>query len=290
MTDFENDHQLPALQQPKQQSLSLYRQLMPDREADMMRAQCMSGGEWEYGRWLMLNPPSPEVKERLQKRHRDIATNLSHHDRLAVAAAVSDVMACYRNFVKAGENPEKVVAKYVKELNGIPTWACVRACDAIRNGHAKDISLEFPFSTIQLRALAESYIKRLQDEAREISQIMLGGVLPAPASPEMRAKVGRNLARLAFKMRGDRKREDDAILKPMLARMKHETDDTIIREYRHKGEAPVFASGNVLVSPQLLAITNEWRVRNASGASDRGTDETASSSQGGEGQDTGGRR
>ncbi len=278
MSDFDNDHQLPAVQS-KQQSLSLHRMLMPDREADMMRAHCMSGGEWEYGKWLMLNPPSPEVKERLQKRHRDITTNLSHHDQHAIAAAVSDAMACYRNFIKATEDPKKVVAKYVKELNGIPTWACVRACDAIRHNQAPGISLEFPFNTMQLRALAESYIHRLQDEAREISQIMLGGILPPPATPEMRARIGRGLARLAFKMRGDIKRDDDAARKPMLARMKQETDDTILREYRHRGEAPVFA-GNVLVSPQLLAMTNEWRVQNAGASSERGTDETTSGAQG----------
>lgn len=270
MSEMDDDKPvyLPATQY-SQAAMSLHRQLMPDREADKLRAQCMSGGEWEYGRWLMLNPPSPETKQRLEKRHRDIATNLMHHDTKTIAAAVADVIACYRNFVKKDEKASSVITKYVKELHGIPTWACVRACDAIRNNQAPGISLEYPFNTIQLRALAESYIKRLQDEARELSQIMLGGHLPPPAPPEARARIARGMQRLAFRLGSSIERDRRATVKPMLERMAGENENTIIREYRNKGDAPVFA-GNFLVSPQLV---NQIQQRKVSDASDTAGDE-----------------
>lgn len=277
MSEMDRDGDLPSTEvsvyRPSTQ-LAFHRMPMPDHEADTIRRRCISGSEREFGKLMLPNPPSSEERTRLQERHRALVANLTDHNLKEIGAAVADLIACYRNFVKQDENPKTVLAKYVKELHGVPTWACVRACNAIRNNQAPGFSIKYPFSTIELRQYAESYIISLQDEAREIFEVLNAGQLPAPQSPETRAKVQRQLERLAFHLKSKADREREEYLAPILQRQRENTDQFILREYQRRGETPVFFADR-LVSPQLLTM-----VRESNNARHGRADQTAPQAQG----------
>jgi len=228
------------------------RALDTDSEVASIVDRCLSGAVREFGNLLMLNAPSVEDRRRLSARNRSIVDGLSHFDQHAVASAVADCIACYRNFIKSEEAPEKVVAKYVKELQGVPTWACVQACDSIRAATAPGISLQYPFSTMQLRELAESYTLRFREEAARISSILRGKSLPAPISDEERAKVHRNLARLAHKMKLKLVQEARVRAAPGNALMKEASERFLLRELIAKGQPG--AATALAPSPSLLSV------------------------------------
>lgn len=232
MSDEPNN--LPATQQPR----AVLQHTQPPLDAVVagIRNRCLSGAEWNFGSLLMLHPPSEADRAELSRRHKSIVNNLTHFDEHQISAVIAETIACYRNFVKPEDSTKnesgavKVLRKYVNEMRGLPTWAIVKACYAIRTGTAPGISMQFPFSTIELRVLAESYITRFQDEATEISRILLGKALPEPVSDEERAKVKRKLNRLAHKMKMKLASDRELRAKPGNELMRQASDRFLQRE------------------------------------------------------------
>lgn len=229
--------------------------LAPNKETEIIVARALNGAEREpipHGGALLL-PTMPTKAERalLQARHKAIASHLLDFDKRIVARAVADVIGCYRNFIKPNENPEHVIAKYVKELQGIPTWACVRACNAIRNLQAPSFSIVHPFSTLQLRDLAESYVARLRDEAETISRILRAKPLPPPISEEQRERIKRSFGRLAYQLRRKTDQQWRSESAPAMQWLNARHTARILQEYRANSQEPKYA-GDTLLSPALL--------------------------------------
>lgn len=207
------------------------------------------------GQLQLPDPITKEHRAMLQARHRQIAKHFAAFDKKAIAVAVLDAATCYRNFFKSEEASievkMQVVTKYVKELQGIPTWACLRACNVIRMGQAPGISMVHPFSAIQLKVLAESYVERLREEATSISQVLMASVAPQPQSPEIQAKVKTALGRLAFSLGRAARKQIDAEVAERGPRLRQANQRSILAEYEKQGEAPKY-SGGILISPALL--------------------------------------
>lgn len=177
--------------------------VVADVETARVLDWCRSGASRrEDGKLALLNPPSPRQRDLLARRHKALGVALLGHDRRMIAKAVSEMLDCYRNALKPGEDAKNVTAKYVQELAGLATWACVRACFAVRMGEAPGVSLQFAPSTIQLRVVASSYVAPWLREATEIFEVLQAGKAAPEVTGEQRDKVGKLLAGLADEMRG----------------------------------------------------------------------------------------
>jgi len=198
---------------------------------------------------------SRQDRAALTTRHKAISDHLLDFDKKAVAAAVLDAMTSYRSFFKPEESDtrvkQQVVAKYVKELQGIPTWACVRACNTIRLGQAPGISQIHPFSAIQLRVLASSYIDRLREEAESISQLLRAEVASLPPDEETAKRVKLGLERLGFRLRKAGEKEFAERRAKTAPSTQEANQRSVLAEYAKAGEEPKF-SGGILISPALL--------------------------------------
>lgn len=167
-----------------------------------MTAWCLSGAEREPGQPLrLLNVPSREQRAVLQKRHKELTTHMAQRDNSIIADAVTALLGCYRNALKPGEDIRPVAAKYVKELHGLPTWACVRACDAIRLHQYADC-ITFVPSTIRLREIAASYCATIVREATEIFDVLRGERLDVQVSAEERQRIALGFKKLSQELQG----------------------------------------------------------------------------------------
>lgn len=226
---------------PQHHALVTHSQPPLDAVVAGIRERCLSGSQWDFGALLLLHPPTDAERVELSRRHKSIVSNLTHFDEHQISSAIAETIACYRNFVKPEDGSKnesgalKVLRKYVNEMRGIPTWAIVKACYAIRTGTAPGISMQFPFSTIELRVLAESYITKFQDEATEISRILLGKPLPEPISDEERKRLGRKFERLAHKMKTKLSREKELRAKPGNEIMRQASERLLQREFDSVG-------------------------------------------------------
>ena len=107
-----------------------------DIEVDQIVRWAVSGATREHHRavWQLINVPSARQREILQTRLTSLASALKHGNQRRIAKACSDLLDCWRNAVKPGEEPSRVVAKYAQELQDLPDWAVDLACIKIRMG------------------------------------------------------------------------------------------------------------------------------------------------------------
>lgn len=166
-----------------------------DRGVELLIEWCMAGSQRVGGRLMLANWPSTEERKLLQQRHKLLVGSLRSDPR-KVAAAVSDLLSSYRNALRPGEDAKHVTANYAKELQQVPTWAVERTCSAIRSGSYPEHA-NFPPSTIALRMIADSYVKRVHDEATRIFEIMHAERGAAPVSEANRTRVGNGLRSLS---------------------------------------------------------------------------------------------
>jgi hypothetical protein len=176
--------------------------------------RCMCGAQRVGTTLQLMNFPSDRQRAMLVKRHADIAAVFTQQDRQAIGAAVSELLSCYRNGVRMDEDAKKVTTKYVAELRDLPTWAIIRACDAMRLGVA-DQSPDHPPSTIKIRQLAESYVTTMRREAVSISEILKAEKMKPEVPPEVRKEVGRRFGELAKEMLARVERDGGGKLPPL---------------------------------------------------------------------------
>lgn len=232
-------------------------------------------GAWrpERGPIELARLPTPEHRQVLVERQRDLVTALTKFDRREVGAAVGEMLTCYSKYqlVKPSADDKKAfqetVTKFVKELQKIPTWACVRACAAIRDGVAPDISLKFPPSTIEVKTLAESYLQPIKTELVAIGEI-LGAVKAAPVvTDEQRKEVAAKLKTFGEELRAREKvrnQEDEEIRLAYQRQFAAAHERFITREYG--AAAVVECAPGMLLSKSLVdklaePRPNEWRER-----------------------------
>jgi hypothetical protein len=231
---------------------------IPARDDEVARLveYFLSGSHRDQGQRVLMPDrwPTPEQRARLAARYRLLIEHLSDHDRRAVGAAVADLLACYRNALRPNEDVKTVVAKYVQELAGVPTWACLRACAAIRLGQAPGISLAFPPSTIELRHLASSYCATVHREVRDIFEVLHARRGPTQISDEERLRVSTKLKTLASELREHAAQTvaaDTEARSRIAAAVVEHGHHLIEREYRAAGLEPVRGRHGELLSLSL---------------------------------------
>jgi hypothetical protein len=169
-----------------------------------------SGGHYEGKDFVSLRLPTPEQRQALLVRSRALQSALDMWDNKAVAQSVADLLSCWRDALLVGNNDDRpkalrqIVAKFVQELKGIPTWACQRACDTIRMGNAPsylEISMAYPCSTIQVRVLAMSYVEIWRKELIDVHDALRAKKIEVAIPQEERERVKNGLDALAKDMR-----------------------------------------------------------------------------------------
>jgi hypothetical protein len=175
----------------------------PDFEAWRITAHLRNGATREAGKLVLAHDrvPTPADRTRLQQRLRSLSTSLAKHDRVAVAAAIGELLGCYRNAFKVGEDPKPVIAKYVSELAAVPTWCVERVCGEMRDAKNEDVA-KFPPSTIQVKLACEAYLDRPRQEMREIGEVLTAECGKPPMSAEESARVAAGLRQLADDLKG----------------------------------------------------------------------------------------
>ena len=174
-----------------------------DPDIDHLLRWATSGAEMPIGgRWQLINMPGSYDREKLQVRRAALSkAAIGKSERKPAARAITEMLLCYRNATRANEDVRDVVTKYVTELHDLPTWAIEMACNAIRLGQAKNISMTYPPSTIELRVLVLSYLKPLRDEMINIDQVLTAEKYREPISDAERQRVGVKMKNLADELR-----------------------------------------------------------------------------------------
>lgn len=232
--------------------------LARDVSAESVLAWCMSGADTSWdGKLALANWPTDEYRAVLSGRHKQVAAALLHHDRKSMAAAISEMLDCYRNSLRKDEDARSVVVKYVKELVGVPTWAVEMACFQIRSGTAPGISSTYAPSTIEVRVLAEGIAMPFREEAVKIFRVLQATRLMPPVSETERGRVGKLLTDLAAAMRAGMSANREREIRPVLDRMRDTADEAIEKDYRARGKD--VPRSKWTVSAALAAKIGEWK-------------------------------
>lgn len=176
-----------------------------DAESDKILRHCLSGSVRIGNVLELINCPSQAARRVLSNRHKSLVQSLAGFDREVVADAVTEVLGCYSQYHRSNMDKKSlrhVVVKYVAELHGLPTWACVKACDSIRMGTAANISPTYPPSTIEVKTLAQSYTAPIRSELEQIGSVLQGVKAPPQLTPDERKALGLKFQGLADEIRG----------------------------------------------------------------------------------------
>lgn len=149
------------------------------------------------GKMVLRNPLSDGNRQRLIQRRNDLRKSICDRNRDQMMADIAAMLRCFRPYlVMTKDDVQKIVASYVTELKGVPTWAVSRACYQIRTGAAPDISQDHPPSTIRVRVLALSIAQPSITEVIQIERLLTARKWVPPATPEQRAKVNEGFVKL----------------------------------------------------------------------------------------------
>src|SRR5215831_10513372 len=232
---------------------------MPSRSIEVRDTieRCLSGaicdGSTNY-KITLINLPSEADRVRLKARHTELMKALHDHDRKEIGASISEMLMSYdvaKKKYKTKKEMLEVVAKYVQELKGVPTWAVQIACEKIRMGTAPDISHIYEPTTIQVRVLAVSIAQPFKQEAINIGNIVTADQYREPVSVEEQARVAPLLRELADNMKLKLEADYRDQQEKYAPRAKQISEDMIRREYAARGEKPRMA-GDLMISTSLV--------------------------------------
>lgn len=170
--------------------------------ADTLLRWARSGAYRTRGqaRLQLVNVLTAAEREILKRRWIELRDHLRNLNKQIVVAALIELFGCYRNVLKAGEDAREVAMKYLRELDGLPTWAIVRACEQIRGG-GYDEHKSWPPSTIALRGIVRSYCDLPQQEMHQIAEVLQGEAAPEAVSDAEKDRVHGLLRGLADDLR-----------------------------------------------------------------------------------------
>jgi hypothetical protein len=235
-------------------------------EARGIIERCLSGSVCDSTtgyKIALINLPSEAERGRLQARYTELMKALRDHDRKEIGAVIADMLGSYdvsKKKYKTKKDMYEVVAKYVADLSGVPTWAIQIACERIRMGVAPDISHVYEPTTIQVRVLAVSIAQPYKDEVISIGNIMMADQYIEPVSAEEQARVGPLLRQLADGMKANLAEEERQHIEAYHARQQPRRAKFIEAEWAAHGEKPLMAGG-VMVSRSLSELLKKQVVR-----------------------------
>jgi hypothetical protein len=207
--------------------------------------------------------PSQQDRVALTERVRSLMASLKHHDRKEIAALILDMLVSYEvaqsKQLTAAERKANVTV-YVRELNGVPTWAVAEACNRIRLGLAPDISHQYKPTPIQVRVLAVSIAQPWKQEALKIGEILGAQEYHEGPSEEERGRLAIKWRALAEALK-ERTLNDTGLAnalaeiererrEALLRRHAEVSADAIRREWASVGEKP--PEGELLISRSLV--------------------------------------
>jgi hypothetical protein len=179
-----------------------------DRESDAIVRSVLSWSVSGSAEGHLSRRPEAGERAKLVARHKVLVQWLTTSDRKKIGAAIGEMLLGYAKFqlLKSDESTleafQEIVAKFVSELNGVPTFAVLRACHAIRTGQGgSDISLVHPPSTIAVYVLAQSFARPTRIEEGHIRIALHGAVQEPTVTPEQRQVVAGKLRRMADELR-----------------------------------------------------------------------------------------
>ena len=181
-----------------------------DRDADAIVRSVLSWSVSGAAEGHLSRRPEAGERAKLVARHKVLVQWLTHSDRKKIAAAIGEMLLCYSKFqlLKSATDPEmlvafqNIVAQFASELNGVPTFAVLRACHAIRTGQGgPEISMAHPPSTIAVYVLAQGFARPARIEERHVHQALHGAPLEPTVTPAQREAVAGKLRRMADDMR-----------------------------------------------------------------------------------------
>lgn len=218
--------------------------------------------------------PTPAERKQLEQRQRQLAiaargcagTDVEKRKAGAAIAEMLDGFTRSRNLDDAAKR--NMVAGLVADLQALPAWAIIRACDRVRRGEAPGIDMAWLPTTPQMFSLAAAELGPLRIEERAIvatlAMVPRGGALTeeerkqrAEAADAWLSRKDPRAARMedskAFvgtKTTDDQQRQRRAL-----------NDRFMLQEYQKLGVEPVYSDGN-LVSPALLKTIGRLPARN----------------------------
>lgn len=244
-----------------------------DPSADLTLRRILSGSHREGRRVLLINMPEPQEKAQLARRARAILRALRLWNTEEVVRAISRMLSCFEQYLhETGDDGravanKKIAAKWAAELQGVPSWAIERACDAIREGRAEGVSKDFPPSIPRVRDLAESYCAEYRMELDKIGDALRGEPFIEPPSAEERDRVSTKLRTFADALRADVEQQAQAERAPpdsaaMDAQRAEQAHRAFLAEYKALGIEPIMAGG-MIISPALLQSLGRLPVKKA---------------------------
>jgi len=146
--------------------------------------RCQSGSHRNGLRLAIINAPTKGEEAELRKRHVALLDRLQRKaKRNEIASAVTDMLMC---FADRDRSDAKVVATFVRELQGFPLWSVQDACYDFRAGRVDRFSHTRAPSTVELRQVVEDHMRPVRAECQAISDVLHAEQLSRDISPQER--------------------------------------------------------------------------------------------------------
>lgn len=206
------------------------------------------------GKLWLRNMPTAASRQLLSVRVNALLASFKDHDRREIAIAVMEMLASYdvaqSKQLTAAER-KAAVTVYVRELQGVPTWAILEACNKIRLGTASEISHTYKPTPIQLRVLAVEIASPWKREALQIGEILTAEKYQEGPSEEERGRVAVKMRTLADELKGELVASERQRDEPLLRRYAEQTDKAIKREW---GDQEPPKAGELMISRSLVDL------------------------------------
>ena len=207
----------------------------------------------------VIQLPTNEERGLLAARRQELITALKNHDKKEIGSAVGEMLLSY-DVGRQKYTPQEMkvtVAAYLHNLQGVPTWAVVMACERIKMGTAPGISHTHVPTAIELRVLAVSIAEPFAAELSNIGKVLAAKKWIEPPNEEMRARVLPRLQKLAEQMKMDRRIERDAKMAKNAEEGLKRALEFVQRDYIAHGEELPQPLGGIVVSRFLKATIEE---------------------------------
>lgn len=150
---------------------------------------------------MLERPLAPDLRTQLELRSEFLGRCLApapKHEHAQMAAAIAGMLGAFGGNITG--SVDALVSKYVHVMRDLPLWAVVGACEAVENGEAEGVSLDYRPAAPRLRAVAKSLTAKWCEEAALIREVLAAPALE-PGDEAMRQRIGEMFAEFAAGLR-----------------------------------------------------------------------------------------
>lgn len=210
------------------------------------------------GKLSLRNMPTPAQRDLLSARQRELVAAVHKHDKKAISLAVGRMVAVYdaaQTKRKTKAEAQEVIAVYVLELVGVPTWAVDQACSRIRMGTVPNLGRTHMPTPIEVRAFAVSIALPWKTELLQIGEILRAPEYRDAPDDEERGRVAIKMRLLADELKTASEARVEAERADNTASLRRHAErglKSIRDHWKSLGQEPKMA-GDVMLSPALVA-------------------------------------